>query len=450
MQASEVVGILTCHRRREERLCTAWFGLSKPDYMAAWSALGLRKANDVDALEFEKMIAADIEKHKAPTDFNAFIDHYNRLMEERAAFFRRQYRIKELLGMGGFSKVVSAKRLIDGNSFALKISAKNFTEKRSIELLEDELRIWAKEELIHPGLVQLFGFFELPEATVLVTEICEGGCLLDALEEVESMNEASVRKIGAQVISAILHLHQVARVIHRDIKPENVLCTHSSPHIEGRVLLSDFGLAAEFESSGLARLVGTPEYLAPELVDMLHKGRKAMATGGPRPQLKYDERVDTWALGVLMYELFTGFPPFNDADENKLLRKILGEDGSALEFPNDPFGCCSPGCISLLRALLDRDPGKRLFGDALRSEADSWLHSELPEGGTFSQRPTFAIETAKFRRRKLKATGLATKACVRFAIEGRNSAAASIQQKFRNKGDKASAPPTEAKAQDIS
>jgi len=271
--------------------------------------------------------------------------------------------------------------------------------------------------------------YELPEAIILVTELCDGGCLMDALEVVETMNEASVRTIGKQVVDALLHLHLVAKVAHRDIKPENVLCTSRSPHVEGRVLLSDFGLAATLQAGGgLTKLVGTPDYLAPEMISALKTRRKSLETGSALPDATYDERVDLWALGVLLYELFTGFPPF-DADDDEALFQMILE--APLAFPEVPFASCSPECTELLRRLLERDPERRISGDELRAAVDAWLSSDIPSTEAFSSRPRHATETSLKRGAILKVASLATTACVRFSIEGRSAAAKYIQSTFR-------------------
>ena len=484
---NEATTLQQYHSRRAGRLEAAFFGTVLPDHVHAWAAIGYRRQGDLDMAEFDRLISEDVAAHGLPTTLDAFVLHHNRLIEARAKFFRESYRMIALLGAGGFSRVVRSERLLDGKMVALKCSEKQFDKGRTLELLESEMSIWGKDALRHPGLVQLYGTYELPETIVLVTELCEGGCLLDQLELVETMNEASVRQIGAQVISAILHLHQVARISHRDIKPENVLCTHTDPHVNGRVLLSDFGFAAELQG-GLTKLVGTPEYLAPELVTSFRKRRASIQQGVAVPvESVYDERVDLWSLGVLLYELFTGFPPFNSEDDEELYvatawdpnphprrepwqpiggqaigpqrgvprRKeqragrsflvadrrgaarhvsqasIVGDNGVALDFPDVPFASCSQQCVALLRQLLEREPERRASGDALRTLADEWLESVVPTHEVFSTRPRHATATSIARGRNLKTTGLATRACFRFALEGRQGAARCIQERVR-------------------
>jgi serine/threonine protein kinase len=104
------------------------------------------------------------------------------------------------------------------------------------------------------------------------------------------------------VSEAVVHLHRMG-IAHRDIKPENVLCTDKQPHKQGHIKLCDFGFAAEFvedeshSASVFTQLIGTPEYLAPEMVGALLKRREGKEAQG------YTFKVDYWALGCLVYEL---------------------------------------------------------------------------------------------------------------------------------------------------
>jgi serum/glucocorticoid-regulated kinase 2 len=121
--------------------------------------------------------------------------------------------------------------------------------------------------------------------------------------------------------------------IYSDLKPENILIDYN-----GHIALCDFGLCKlnMTESERTNTFCGTPEYLAPEL--LLGQG--------------YSKNVDWWTLGVLLFEMLTGLPPFYDENTNEMYRKILQDE---LRFPED----MSDSAISLLRGLLNRDPSMR-------------------------------------------------------------------------------------------
>merc|ERR1712154_478894 len=129
------------------------------------------------------------------------------------------------------------------------------------------------------------------------------------------------------------HLHSLD-VIYRDLKPENILLDHS-----GHVCLTDFGLSKDLgpQNDDAHTFCGTPEYLAPEIVMNLGHGKA----------------VDWWALGILLYELTVGIPPFYSQNVNEMYRKI--QEAPLLFPPN-----LSNPCKDLITKLLERDPKKRL------------------------------------------------------------------------------------------
>jgi MAP kinase interacting serine/threonine kinase len=250
--------------------------------------------------------------------------------------------LEELLGEGGFAKVYrgSHRRGVGGGApgepFALKVVLKE--DRRKLTVLESESRVW-RAVPPHPAIVALLGMYELPDRAVLVTELCQGSCLMDRLLEAEHFSEEHARGMARQVASAVWHLHAVG-VAHRDLKPDNLLCTHPQPHPHGQVKLCDFGLASAFvvgEEADLTRLAGTPEYLAPEIVRILQRrlstkdkaalvarasggggggeggggggeggcvGKMARAGSsglfGTPHMAHYSERVDLWALGCVV------------------------------------------------------------------------------------------------------------------------------------------------------
>jgi len=127
-------------------------------------------------------------------------------------------------------------------------------------------------------------------------------------------------------------------VIYRDLKPENILLDHS-----GHVCLTDFGLSKDLgpDNEDAHTFCGTPEYLAPEIVMNLGHGKA----------------VDWWALGILLYELTVGIPPFYSQNVNEMYRKI--QEAPLLFPPN-----LSNSCKDLITKLLERDPKKRLGSSA--------------------------------------------------------------------------------------
>ena len=420
---------------RDDLVCDAWLSAAtqpaadEPQCRATWRALGYLSSADgktpgpLDAEEFEASLAADLAEHGVPTSWEAFILQHNRLLQQRAAAFAADWVLEELIGEGGFAQVFrgSHSRGVGGGApFALKVVLKE-ASPRKLAVLESESRVW-RAVPPHHAIVALLGQYELLDRTVLVTELCQGGCLMDRLLEADHFSEEHARGLARQIASAVWHLHAVG-VVHRDLKPDNLLCTHAQPHLHAysgicliyHVKLCDFGLASSFavgEEADLTKLAGTPEYLAPEIVRILQRrlkvkgeaaqhgdkmsscGRKMTRAGSFDPSLKtqhvahYSERVDLWALGCVIYELLSGEPPFLSEDDDELYSLILTREPA---FPQETFGLVSEQAKDLLRALLHRDPQQRLAGDALKASA--WWQFEGPTDTPLANRQSVAERT---------------------------------------------------------
>jgi len=174
--------------------------------------------------------------------------------------------------------------------------------------------------------------FQSKDKLYFVLDYYQGGELFFHLKNNRRFPEDVARIFVAEIASALGHLHSLA-VIYRDLKPENILLDDV-----GHVCLTDFGLSKDVDPNDKAHtFCGTPEYLAPEIV-----------TGAG-----HDKAVDWWSLGILLYELTVGIPPFYSQNVNEMYNKI---QHGVLRFP--PF--LSENCKSLIVALLNRDPKKRL------------------------------------------------------------------------------------------
>jgi len=165
-------------------------------------------------------------------------------------------------------------------------------------------------------------------------DYCAGGELFFHLGKLGKFPESRACFYSAEITLAIEHVHKLD-IIYRDLKPENVLLD-----ARGHVRLTDFGLSKEGisnSSSGANSFCGTPEYLAPEILNRQGHGRA----------------VDWWSLGALLYEMLTGLPPFYCRDRERLFEKIRRAD---LNYPRYLSACSQ----HLLKGLLTRDPTLRL------------------------------------------------------------------------------------------
>lgn len=209
----------------------------------------------------------------------------------------------------------------------------------------NELEIFS--ELDHPNVVRFYRSFQDEKAFHIVMEYCSGGDLKTMMSKKQNLTEKEVASIMGQAFSAVKYLHDKG-IIHRDIKVENFLFKDESPDSE--IKLIDFGLACFSDPNKPQTIcVGTPLCVAPEVLKKY-----------------YDYRCDIWSLGVMMYTLIYGHPPFNAETMPQLIRKILI---LRPEFPSE-FEV-SEEARNLMKRLLDKDPETRIsLEDALN---DPWI-----------------------------------------------------------------------------
>jgi serine/threonine protein kinase len=241
------------------------------------------------------------------------------------------FELMKVLGRGSFGKVMQVRHKGDNRIYAMKILKKSaIVARNQVEHTRAERKIL--QSLKHPFLMTLRWAFQTKDKLYFVLDYFTGGELFYHLKNVRRFPEDVAKIYIAEIASALGHLHSLG-YIYRDLKPENILLDHT-----GHVCLTDFGLSKDVEQGDKAHtFCGTPEYLAPEIVS---------GQG-------HDKAVDWWALGILLYELTVGIPPFYDQNSNEMYTKI---QRGILRFP--PF--LSEQCKQLIVALLNRSPDKRL------------------------------------------------------------------------------------------
>jgi serine/threonine protein kinase len=240
----------------------------------------------------------------------------------------------KVIGKGSFGKVIQVCKKDTKRIYAMKVMNKKvIVEKNDTEHIKAERRILQKVR--HPFLMTLHMSFQTPDKLYLVMDFVNGGELFTHMQSVDNFDQDRTRFYVAEITLGVAYLHSLG-VIYRDLKPENILLTS-----DGHICLTDFGISKEGFEEDTARtktLVGTPEYLAPEVL----QGQA------------YGKAVDWWSLGTLMYEMLDGNPPFWDQDVQKMYRRILQEP--LTKFP----AAAGPEAQDLLRQWLERDPNKRL------------------------------------------------------------------------------------------
>ncbi|XP_059728564.1 LOW QUALITY PROTEIN: RAC-beta serine/threonine-protein kinase-like [Haemorhous mexicanus] len=240
----------------------------------------------------------------------------------------------KLLGKGTFGKVILVREKSSGQHYAMKIL------RKEVVIAKDEVAHTVTESRVlqssrHPFLTALKYAFQTSDRLCFVLEYANGGELFFHLSRERVFPESRARFYGAEIVSALEYLHS-RDVVYRDIKLENLMLDK-----DGHIKITDFGLCKEGVTDGttMRTFCGTPEYLAPEVLEDNDYGRA----------------VDWWGLGVVMYEMLCGRLPFYNQDNERLFELILLEE---LRFPRS----LGPESRSLLAGLLKKDPKQRLGG----------------------------------------------------------------------------------------
>ncbi|XP_047205255.1 serine/threonine-protein kinase Sgk3 isoform X2 [Girardinichthys multiradiatus] len=239
----------------------------------------------------------------------------------------------KVIGKGSFGKVFLAKRKHDEKYYAVKV-----LQKKVILNRKEQKHIMAERNVLlknvkHPYLVGLHYSFQTTDKLYFVLDFVNGGELFFHLQRERTFPEPRAKFYIAEMASALGHLHSL-NIVYRDLKPENILLDH-----EGHIVLTDFGLCKEgiSQTDTTSTFCGTPEYLAPEVL---------------RKQ-PYDNTVDWWCLGSVLYEMLFGLPPFYSRDTHEMYDNIL----------HKPLAM-RPGASSIawsvLQGLLEKDCTHRL------------------------------------------------------------------------------------------
>jgi len=240
----------------------------------------------------------------------------------------------KVLGKGTFGKVILCREKSSSHLYAIKILKKEvIIKKDEVEHTKTENRVLQKTR--HPFLIGLKYSFTTSDRLCFVMEYVNGGELFFHLSRERQFSEDRTRFYGAEIISAISYLHSRG-IIYRDLKLENLLLDK-----DGHIKIADFGLCKEDIQWGKTTktFCGTPEYLAPEVLEDNDYGRA----------------VDWWGVGVVMYEMVVGRLPFYNRDHDILFELILMDE---VRFPKN----LTSEAKDLLGGLLIKDPAKRLGG----------------------------------------------------------------------------------------
>ncbi|CAI5469878.1 unnamed protein product [Closterium sp. Yama58-4] len=293
----------------------------------------------IDDAEDEAEVKDDEDKR-----FDELLEERNKKMDEFGQIMAlaatdtmglEDYHVIELVGEGSFGKVYKGRRKFTGQMTAMKFILKHGKSERDIKNLRQEIEILRK--LKHENIIEMLDAFETPQEFCVVTEFAQGE-LFEILQNDQALPEAQVQVIAKQLVRALYYLHS-NRIIHRDMKPQNILVGAG-----GIIKLCDFGFARAMSCNTmvLTSIKGTPLYMAPELVQ----------------EQPYNHTVDLWSLGVILYELYVGQPPFYTNSIYTLINHIIKDP---VKYPD----AMSASFKHFLHGLLNKTPQNRLTWPAL-------------------------------------------------------------------------------------
>lgn len=254
------------------------------------------------------------------------------------------YDLEETLGSGHFAVVKLARHVFTGEKVAVKVIEKTKLDDISRAHLFQEVRCMKLVQ--HPNVVRLYEVIDTQTKLYLILELGDGGDLYDyIMRHDKGLSENLAREYFRQIVRAISYCHQL-HVVHRDLKPENVVFFEKL----GVVKLTDFGFSNKFcPGQKLETSCGSLAYSAPEI--LLGDSYDAPA-------------VDVWSLGVILFMLVCGHPPFQEANDSETLTMIMDCKYTMPEH-------VSEGCRRLIGTMLVREPDRRATLQQIAQ--DIWL-----------------------------------------------------------------------------
>ncbi|XP_026729449.1 putative protein kinase C delta type homolog isoform X5 [Trichoplusia ni] len=313
---------------------------------------------DISEQELEQSTAYDIFKKTGRfTPPARSIPRFRKYTVEDFQFIK-------VLGKGSFGKVLLAELRDTEYYYAVKCL------KKDVVLEDDDVECTLIERKVlalgtnHPYLCHLFATFQTDSHLFFVMEYLNGGDLMFHIQQSGRFPELRARFYAAEIVSGLKFLHKRG-IVYRDLKLDNILLD-----FEGHVRIADFGMCKLqiYLDKTADTFCGTPDYMAPEII----KG------------LKYNQTVDWWSFGVLLYEMLIGQSPFSGCDEDELFWSICNEMPSYPRF-------LSQEALTILTRLLDKDARTRLGGTEC-------MHGEIRDQDFFHP-----IHWDRLERRELEA-----------------------------------------------
>ncbi|KAK2920159.1 serine/threonine-protein kinase 33 [Channa argus] len=267
---------------------------------------------------------------------------------ENDAELREIYKFERKLGQGSFGVVYEATHIETQTKWAIKVVCRPEAGSPKVKMLGHEINIL--KQVNHDCIIHLKEVYNTAKMIYLVTELCSGGELNQLLRRKKYFTEEETRHIICSLADAVVYLHK-RDIVHRDLKLENILVKNSvDDNGKINIKVTDFGLSVQTGGVGIVNIMteacGTLIYMAPEM----------MSGGG------YSQWCDVWSIGVVMYMLLCGEPPFVSKTKESLLAEIMKKE---VKFNQPIWAKVSDGAKNLLTCLLKVDPAYRMSANQI-------------------------------------------------------------------------------------
>jgi len=242
------------------------------------------------------------------------------------------FTVLKTVGQGAYGKVFQVRCKRNNQIYAMKVLNKRFLlNEKAVQNTKAERDVMIKAK--HPFIIDMYCAIQTPERVGFIMKFINGGQLFFHLRNEVVFSEDKARFYTAELVLALeyLHLHDI---VHRDLKPENILLSYS-----GHVVLTDFGFAKidVNDQNKATTACGTHEYMSPEMIQ----------------EIEYGRETDWWSVGVLLFDMLNGSPPFQHSNLQKLHQLILTK---SLKYPN----YWHQNTINILKRLMERNSSKRI------------------------------------------------------------------------------------------
>ncbi|KAG1903308.1 kinase-like domain-containing protein [Suillus fuscotomentosus] len=268
-----------------------------------------------------------------------------RVSRPKASYRLSDFIIQRTLGTGSFGRVHLVRSKHNLRFYAIKVLNKEkIVRTKQVEHTNNEKMML--EAVQHPFIINLWGAFQDASNLFMVMDFVPGGELFTLLRRSNRFPDPVAKFYAAEVALALNHLHSLD-IIYRDLKPENILLNH-----DGHIKIADFGFSKHC-SSVTWTLCGTPDYLAPEIIG----------------QQRYNKSVDWYALGVLIFEMLSGLPPYHQPDHNPVvLYEKITRGPAFIRWPS-----FHENATDIIRKLMEGEPSKR-YGNLRHGAGDVFAH----------------------------------------------------------------------------